>query len=66
MKKMKWAGLLLAVTMMVGLLAGCGGGSSKETLNIYSWADNFDEEVLAQFEKEYNVKINYDVFANNE
>ncbi|AWB46737.1 spermidine/putrescine ABC transporter substrate-binding protein [Paenibacillus sp. CAA11] len=45
-------------------LAGCG--SSKETLNIYSWADNFDENVLKDFEKEFNVKVNYAVYANNE
>lgn len=64
MKKMKWAGLVLVGLMVLALLPGCG--SSKETLNIYSWADNFDEEVLQQFEKQYNVKINYDVFANNE
>lgn len=64
LKKIKWAGLVLAGMMVTGLLSGCG--SSKETLNIYSWADNFDEEVLEQFEQEFDVKINYDVFANNE
>ncbi|AZS13197.1 spermidine/putrescine ABC transporter substrate-binding protein [Paenibacillus lutimineralis] len=64
MKRMKWAGLLLAVMMVVGLLSGCG--SSKETLNIYSWADNFDMDVIKDFEKQYNVKVKYDVFANNE
>lgn len=63
---MKWASLLLAVLLMGSVLAGCGSSSSKETLNIYSWADNFDPEMLAAFEKENNVKINYDVFANNE
>lgn len=61
---MRWAGLMLAVMMVLTLLSGCG--SSKETLNIYSWADNFDEEVLKEFEKQFDVKINYDVFANNE
>lgn len=64
MKKMKWAGLVLATVMVLAVLSGCG--SSKETLNIYSWADNFDADVLADFEKQYDVKINYDVFANNE
>ncbi|MDU4694192.1 MAG: spermidine/putrescine ABC transporter substrate-binding protein [Paenibacillus sp.] len=64
MNNKKWAGLVLAGLMLMGLLSGCG--SSKETLNIYSWADNFDEEVLEQFEQEFDVKINYDVFANNE
>ena len=38
----------------------------KQILNLFSWADNFDPEVLADFEKKYNCKINYDVFANNE
>ncbi|MNJ41230.1 Spermidine/putrescine-binding periplasmic protein precursor [compost metagenome] len=63
---MKWASVLLAVMVIGSVLAGCGSSSSKETLNIYSWADNFDPEMLAAFEKENNVKINYDVFANNE
>ena len=38
----------------------------KQVLNLFSWADNFDPEVLADFEKKFNCKINYDVFANNE
>lgn len=54
--------------LLIGLLLlGTVGCSSQEkVLNIYSWADNFDPEVLAQFEQKYNVKINYDVFSSNE
>ncbi|KXB93226.1 putrescine ABC transporter, periplasmic spermidine [Veillonellaceae bacterium DNF00626] len=49
------------------LAAGCGSDSTpKQELNIFSWADNFSPEVLSDFEKKYNCKINYDVFANNE
>lgn len=65
MNKIKMSSLVLAAMLVLGLLSGCGG-SSKETLNIYSWADNFDADVLAEFEKQFDVKINYDVFANNE
>lgn len=54
--------IALALSFVV-ILSGC---TSKEVLNIYSWADNFDEQVLKDFEKEHNVKIRYDVFANNE
>ncbi|MCP8968471.1 ABC transporter substrate-binding protein [Ectobacillus ponti] len=65
---MKWwktaAGAALSVLLVGGALAGCG--EKKEELNIYSWADNFDEQVLKDFEKQNNVKINYSVFANNE
>ena len=58
------------------LVMGCGSNTAKQSvtnekgekqvLNLFSWADNFSPEVLAAFEKKYNCKINYDVFANNE
>ncbi len=68
---------LLVLACVVLLTAGCGSTSksntaapakkeAQETLNLFSWADNFNPEVLAAFEKKYNCKINYDVFANNE
>lgn len=61
--------LLLAGACLV--TAGCGSSgdapkNEEKVLNLYSWADNFSPEVLADFEKKYNCKINYDVFANNE
>lgn len=37
-----------------------------KTLNLFSWAEYFPEDVLQGFEKEYGVKINYDTYANNE
>ena len=54
--------------------AGCGSapdgntksGGDTQVLNLYSWADNFSPDVLSDFEKKYNCKVNYDVFANNE
>ena len=38
----------------------------EEVLNVYNWADYVDEQILRDFEKEFNVKINYDTYANNE
>ena len=58
------AGAAISFSLVAGVLAGCG--EKKEELNIYSWADNFDEQVLKDFEKKYNVKINYDKYASNE
>ena len=66
---------LIAVLTLA--LMGCGGdapkkdaaapaGGDKQVLNLFSWADNFDPEVIAEFEKQNNCKVNYDVFANNE
>lgn len=67
--------LVLLLGLLLLTLAGCGGsspsekkptGNQKRVLNLFSWADNFSPEVLADFEKKYQCKINYDVFANNE
>jgi len=72
MKKINFC-LLVVLVLATALIVGCGGDSKenktsdgKAVLNLYSWADNFDPEVIKQFEKEYNCKVNYDVFANNE
>ncbi|MDG4657490.1 spermidine/putrescine ABC transporter substrate-binding protein [Ectobacillus antri] len=61
---MKWWKMAAIVAVAVAALTGCG--EKKEELNIYSWADNFDEDVIKDFEKKYNVKVNYDKYASNE
>ena len=54
---------LIAVLTLA--LMGCGGdapkkdaaapaGGDKQVLNLFSWADNFDPEVIAEFEKQNN------------
>jgi len=53
------------VMVLALLLAGCGGGS-KQTLNVFSWTDNFDEEVLKEFERQFDAKINYNTYSSNE
>ena len=72
--------LVLLFCSLALMLTACGGPDKKpaepqkkaenaetnQVLNLFSWADNFDPEVLADFEKKFNCKINYDVFTNNE
>ncbi len=53
----------LIALLVVVALTGC---SSKETLYIYSWTDNFDQEVLDAFAKEFNVDVKYDFYSSNE
>lgn len=67
MTKKRTFSMLMAAMMIaaVSILSACSS-SSKETLHIYSWADNFNEEVLADFEKEFDVNITYDIYGNNE
>jgi spermidine/putrescine transport system substrate-binding protein len=71
MKKKRTLLVLAAIIGSVMLLAGCGGGDKKgsgdkKVLNIYSWADYYAPEVIADFEKKYNCKVTYDVYSNNE
>ena len=45
----------------------CGDPAKlSKTLNFYNWTDYFNEELLAKFEEECGVKVNLDVYANNE
>ncbi len=67
---------LFCTALLLLCLAGCGGekpaekpkaqGGETQVLNLFSWADNFDPQVIKDFEKQYNCKVNYDVFSNNE
>jgi putrescine transport system substrate-binding protein len=50
---------------------GPGGAASAATdpekvLNVYNWSDYIDPTVAPAFEKEYGIKVNYDVFDSNE
>lgn len=37
-----------------------------DELSVYNWTDYIDEEILANYEEEYGVRIIYDTFASNE
>ena len=41
-------------------------GDSEQVVNVYNWADFIDPSVIGAFEKEYWIKVNYDVFDSNE
>jgi len=58
--------LLICILSIVLVIGSLGCSPKQEELNIYSWVDNFDPEVIADFEKKYGVKVNYDVYSSNE
>lgn len=49
-------------------VAESGGDGVKlaPQLSVYNWADYIDEQILADYEARYGVKIIYDTFASNE
>lgn len=40
--------------------------SEEKVLNIYNWADYISSNMVADFEKETGIKVNYQTFENNE
>lgn len=64
----KTLALILALVLCLTMFAGCGGSSKKTggTLNIYTWSEMFDPDVLADFEKETGITINYTNFDYDE
>lgn len=53
------------MTIILILISGCRN-TPKNTLNVYNWGDYIDESVIKDFEKEYQIKVNYDTFTTNE
>ncbi|RMH90799.1 polyamine ABC transporter substrate-binding protein [Lysobacter pythonis] len=59
------------------LVAACGGkpagdtaaappGPEKKVLNVYNWSDYVAPDTIANFEKQTGIKVNYDVYSENE
>ena len=40
--------------------------AEEKVLNIYNWPDYIPEGMIAAFEKETGIKVNYDTFETNE
>ena len=57
--------ICLALSMAVVLFSGCGE-QKKEVLTVYNWGDYIDMHVIDLFQKEFNCKVNYEMFEQNE
>lgn len=74
--------LVLAAALCAGALAGCGQGQSSSAagtssgaqaaadgskeLNLFTWVGMFPDEVIADFEEETGIKVNYSNFDTDE
>ncbi len=63
-KKSKLALIVLSLVMLSLVLTGCK--QDKPTLYVYNWGDYIDEDILEEFEKEFDMKVVYDTFSTNE
>lgn len=64
MKKIKSTILVLLVVIIGIVSTGCG--NNKPSINVYNWGDYIDKDVIKDFEKEYDIKVNYATFETNE
>jgi putrescine transport system substrate-binding protein len=79
MARLGLAGLALAALALVGCsskkeepapAAGAPATAAvmddEKELNVYNWSDYIDADIVPGFEKEYGIKVRYDVFDSNE
>jgi len=59
------AGLATLTLAMVGLGAAATAQAPRE-LRIFNWSNYIDEQVLRDFEREFNAKVVYDTYDSNE
>jgi len=74
MSRLPW-GMTAFVILLAGSVAFSGshaavraGSNQNEerVLNIYNWADYIAPDTVANFEKEYGIKVNYDLYDSTE
>ena len=73
MRNRQWRRVVLSVLTSLFLMSACGdknaaAGPQPEAkiLNIYNWPDYIVKDMIANFEKEFGIKVNYQSFENNE
>ncbi|WP_051624151.1 polyamine ABC transporter substrate-binding protein [Clostridium akagii] len=72
MKKIRTI-LTVALSLVVtgSILAGCGSSSTTSsntggTLNLFNWTEYLPKTVISEFEKKYDIKVNYTTYSSNE
>ena len=59
--------VVISTVMLMCLFAGCGGSKTPNgVVNVYNWGEYIDTDLIAQFESETGIKVNYKTFESNE
>ena len=66
MKKHHTLSLTAAVAVMAQGILYSGTATAAGTLNVYNWGEYIGEETIANFEKEYDIKVTYDNYDSVE
>ncbi|MFL0251843.1 spermidine/putrescine ABC transporter substrate-binding protein [Clostridium neuense] len=49
-----------------GRSSGAGSSSGGGILNVFNWTEYLPKSVINEFEKKYNIKVNYTTYSSNE
>jgi putrescine transport system substrate-binding protein len=63
-RRQAWVILLLAGVLLLG--ASVASAAREPLLNIYNWSDYIDPELVQEFEREFGIKVNYDIYDSSE
>lgn len=63
---MKKLFFVIAMIGMMAVFAGCGKKYANGEVVVYNWGEYINEDVIEMFEKEYDIKVVYDEFTENE
>lgn len=62
-----------ALVLLIAVAAACSQGGTtdhratgRNVLNVYNWSDYVAPDTIANFEREYGIQVNYDVYDSSE
>lgn len=57
----------IIILFIILLLTGCTNSNKQlDTINVLNWSSYIPNEVITDFEKQYNIKVNYSTYSSNE
>ena len=56
----------IVIVLLLFLLVGCTKTNYNGVVNVLNWSSYIPDEVIENFEKEYNIKVNYGTYSSNE
>ena len=56
----------ILIAIIIILCCGCSKSSYDGEVNVLNWSSYIPNEVIRDFEKQYNIKVNYGTYSSNE
>ena len=57
--------ILFILSFMI-IICGCSTQTYNGEVNVLNWSSYIPQEVIDNFEKEFNIKVNYGTYSSNE